>query len=77
MRGETLLADIRLQCILISESPKPTTAHFSNRFTFPKFLVMNAESLNFDKVTKLEILSQLHKIDKIAVTEDQAESPDL
>ena len=74
---------------LLSQIHVPPTPHclpqltnkkialFSNRFTFPKLLVTNAESLNFDKLIDLEALCQVHKIDVIAVTEVQAQSPDL
>ena len=41
------------------------TTRLSNRFTFPNFLAMNAESLNFNKLIELEALFQVNKIAEI------------
>ena len=38
---------------------------------------MNAESLNFEKLVELEATAKLNHIDIIAVTEVQAQNPDL
>ena len=45
---------------------------FPSRFGFPKGLITNAESLSFDKLTELKVLSELNQIDVIAVTEVQS-----
>ena len=45
--------DPRFSCSLLALTiSKQTSARLSNRFTFPKFLVTNAESLNSDKLTE-------------------------
>ena len=52
-------------------------SQYPNRFKFPTFLLTNAESLNFDKITELEGISKIHKINIIAVTEVQSQNPDF
>ena len=46
--------------------------HFPSCFKFPKLLITNAKSLNFDKLTEVKVLPELNQIDVIAVTEEQS-----
>jgi len=58
-----------------SQTHQVSLSRFPNRFVFPKLLVTNAESLNFEKLTELEVVSESHLIDIIAVTEVQSHDP--
>ena len=42
---------------------------------FPKLLVTNVESLNFEKLTKLEVVSESKEIDIVAITKVQSHDP--
>ena len=49
---------------------------FPKSFLILKSLVTNAESLNFDKLIKLKVLSELNQIDTGAVTKVQSHEPE-
>ena len=58
-----------------SQTHQISLSRFPNRFVFPKLLVTNVESLNFEKLTELEVVSEPNLIDIIAVTEVQSHDP--
>ena len=52
-----------------SKTHQVSLSQFPNRFVFPKLLVANADSLNFEKLTQPEVLSESNLRDIIAITE--------